>query len=78
MDVKTATAWWLLLRDMLLVLTGLGILVHEALSDYVGPGRHWVYLVAGGIGFSPLFTRKGDRTDIPGDARPGPGKDLPA
>lgn len=70
MDVRQATLWWMLLRDVLLFLTGAGILVHEA-AFYVGPERKWVYVVAAGLGFSPFFTRKGDRTEVP-DSRPGP------
>lgn len=70
MDVKTASLWWVLLRDVLLFLTGLTILLHEAFV-HVGPERRWVYVVAAGVGFSPVFTRKGDRTEVP-DGRPGP------
>lgn len=58
-------------RDVLLVLTAIGLLVHEA-TVWNGNPREWVWAVAAGVGLAPIFTHKGDRTDPGPDPRPGP------
>lgn len=57
-------------RDVLLVITAIGLLVHEA-TIWDGASREWVWAVAAGVGLSPMFTRKGDRSDPGPTRRPG-------
>jgi hypothetical protein len=62
MKPEEFAAWWLIVRDMLLVVTGLGLLVYfAAIYETAGPEPRWPYVIAAGLGVSPVFLRKGDK-----------------
>ncbi len=62
MKPEEFAAWWLICRDMLLVFTGLGLLVYfAAVYETQGPEPRWPYVIAAGLGVSPVFLRRADK-----------------
>lgn len=72
MKPEEFAAWWLIIRDILLVLTGLALLVYFAAINEVPAGQpepKWPYAIATGLLASPVFLRRGDRSSSSRDTR---------
>lgn len=63
MKPEVFAAWWVIVRDILFVVAGIGWLTVDIWSaTHGGESRKWTWVIAGGLTVLPVFTHR-DRRD---------------